>query len=64
MANFRKGSELLQLIDRKKFDELYKKWKMDKGVRTFSTWERTKAIGMLTSILTWQATGLVRVVSP
>ena len=39
---------LLQLIDRKKFNNLAEKAKIDKGVRSFSTWEMTCAL--LTSI--------------
>jgi hypothetical protein len=39
-----KGRSLFQLIDRKKFDALVKKWDMDKGVRSFSTWEMTQAL--------------------
>lgn len=40
----RKERSLFQLIDRKKFDELAEKWGMDKGVRSFSTWEMTHAL--------------------
>jgi hypothetical protein len=40
----RKGLSLFQLIDRKKFDGLVKKWGMDKGVRSLSTWEMTQAL--------------------
>jgi hypothetical protein len=39
MKNFGNGSGLFQLIDRKNFDALVVKWDMDKGVRSFSTWE-------------------------
>lgn len=39
MIQFGKGKTLLQLIDRKKFDELCKRWGTEKGVRSFSTWE-------------------------
>lgn len=39
-----KGQSLFQLIDRKKFDALAVKWKIDRGVRTFSTWEMTQAL--------------------
>ena len=38
-----KGKSLLQLIDRKKFDELCIKWEMDKGVRSYTSWEMTCA---------------------
>ncbi len=41
MKQFGKGATLLQLIDRKKFDELCDKWRMDKGTRSFTTWEHT-----------------------
>lgn len=41
MIHFGKGKTLLQLIDRKKFDELCENWEMDKGVRTLTTWEQT-----------------------
>ena len=44
MNNHRKGRSLFQLIDRKKFDELVKKWGMDKGVRSLGTWEMTRAL--------------------
>jgi hypothetical protein len=40
----RKEHSLFQLIDRKKFDELAQKWGVDKGVRSFSTWEMTQAL--------------------
>ena len=36
-----KASSLFQLIDREKFDWLVAKWEMDKGIRSFSTWEMT-----------------------
>lgn len=39
-----KGPSLFQLIDRKKFDALAKKWEIDKGIRTFSTWELTQVL--------------------
>ena len=39
MIQSRKGKTLLQHINRKKFDELCNKWGMDKGVRSFSSWE-------------------------
>ena len=39
-----KVRSLFQLIDRKKFDALAKKWEVDKGVRTFSTWELTHVL--------------------
>lgn len=44
MGKHRKGRSLFQLIDRNKFEELAKKWGMDKGVRSFSTWEMTQAL--------------------
>jgi hypothetical protein len=40
----RNDSDFFQLIDRKNFDELVAKWEMDKGVRSFSTWEFTCAL--------------------
>lgn len=43
MIQFGKGKTLLQLIDRKQFDELCCKWEMDKRIRSFSTWEHTCA---------------------
>jgi hypothetical protein len=39
-----KSKTFLQLIDRKKFDALCKKWGMDKGVRTYNAWEQTCAL--------------------
>ena len=44
MYKHRKSGSLFQLIDRKKFDALVKKWDMDKGVRSFATWELTQAL--------------------
>ncbi len=44
MMQNRKGLSLFQLIDRKKFDALAEKWEIDKGIRTFSTWELTQAL--------------------
>ena len=41
MIQFGKGRSLLQLINRNKFDELCAKWEMDKGVRSFTSWEMT-----------------------
>jgi len=41
VGKHRKDSSLFQLIDRKLFDGLVLKWGMDKGVRSFSTWEMT-----------------------
>jgi hypothetical protein len=35
LGKFDKGKSLLQLIDRKKFDDLCEKWEMDKGVRSY-----------------------------
>lgn len=50
MKNIGKINPLLQLIPRKKFNELCTKWEMDKGVRNFSTWEQTCAL-ILTHIM-------------
>jgi hypothetical protein len=44
VSQHRKERSLFQLIDRKKFDELARKWEVDKGVRSFSTWEMTQAL--------------------
>lgn len=44
MMKHHKGTSLFQLINRKKFDALVSKWEMDKGVRSFSTWEMTHAL--------------------
>ncbi len=44
MRQNRKARSLFQLIDRKTFDALVKKWEVDKGVRSFSTWEVTQAL--------------------
>jgi putative transposase len=44
MKEHHKRFSLHQLIDRKKFDTLVKRWGMDKGVRNFSTWEMTQAL--------------------
>lgn len=41
MKNTYKVNPIFQLIPRKKFDELAIKWEMDKGIRSFSTWEQT-----------------------
>jgi hypothetical protein len=41
MEEFGKGKTLLQLINRKQFNELCEKWNLDKGVRKLSTWEQT-----------------------
>jgi hypothetical protein len=41
MSESAKAKSFLQLIDRKKFDELCEKWGMDKGVRSYSTWQQT-----------------------
>lgn len=41
---------LIQLIDRKKFDALAEKWSMDKGVRKFSTFNMTRNL-ILTFLL-------------
>lgn len=40
----RKGRSLFQLINRKKFDALVKKWGVDKGIRNLQTWEMTQAL--------------------
>ena len=39
-----KRSCILQLIDRKKFDQLVLKWEMDKWVRDFKSWELVCAL--------------------
>jgi hypothetical protein len=44
MNKHRKGLSLFQLIDRKKFDALVSKWEVDKGIRSFATWEMTQAL--------------------
>lgn len=44
MSKHGKGRSLFQLIDRKKFDALVKKWRMDKGIRSLTTWELTQAL--------------------
>ncbi len=44
MNQHRKGLTLFQLIDRKKFDALAKKHRIDRGVRSFKTWEFTQAL--------------------
>jgi hypothetical protein len=44
MAKHLSNCSLFQLIDRKKFDALVDKHQMDKGVRSFSTWELTCAL--------------------
>lgn len=41
MKKHLKSTSLFQLIDRKFFNQLVKKWQMDKGIRSFSTWEFT-----------------------
>ncbi len=38
------GASLFKLINRKKFQELAKKWGVDKGVRSLTTWELTNAL--------------------
>jgi putative transposase len=42
--NIGNTSNLIQLIDRKIFKNLVAKWEMDKGVRSFETWEMTSAL--------------------
>ena len=37
-----KARDLFQLIDRDKFDALCVKWNVNKGVRTFSTWDHVR----------------------
>jgi putative transposase len=49
MGKHRSETSLFQLIDRKFFDELIKKHGMDKGVRSFTTWEFT--CGLITCII-------------
>jgi hypothetical protein len=44
VSKHRKGRSLFQLIDRRKFDALVKKWGVDKGVRSLTTWELTQAL--------------------
>lgn len=39
-----KAHNLLQLIDKKKFNKLCQKWEMDKGVRKFSTWNHVSTL--------------------
>lgn len=39
-----KVTSVFQLLDRKKFEALAKKWGVDKGVRSLSSWELTQAI--------------------
>lgn len=41
MGKHRNDSSFFQLINRKSFDQLVEKHGMDKGVRSFSTWEMT-----------------------
>lgn len=50
MKKIGRVNPLLQLVPRRKFDELCQKWEMDKGVREFSTWEQTCAL-ILTHVL-------------
>ena len=44
MEQYRRGNELVQLINRKKFFKLVEKWGMDKNVRTFPTWEQVRIL--------------------
>lgn len=44
MSKHRKGRSLFQLIDQRKFDALVKKWDVDKGIRSLTTWELTQAL--------------------
>lgn len=46
MSKSDKAKSLLQLIDRKKFDTLCEKWGMDKGVRSYFTWQQTGVLVM------------------
>lgn len=46
MCKSDKAKSLLQLIDRKKFDALCEKWGMDKGARSFFTWQQTGVLVM------------------
>jgi hypothetical protein len=41
VSKFDRAKSLLQLIDRKKFDALCEKWGMNKGVRSYFTWQQT-----------------------
>lgn len=44
MNKHRNNLSLFQLIDRKKFNLLAEEWKIDKGVRSFKTWELTGSL--------------------
>src|ERR1700752_4160908 len=44
MNKHRNGYGLFQLINRKTFNQLVDKWEIDKGVKSFSTWEMTCAL--------------------
>jgi hypothetical protein len=46
MSQFRTASALFQLLDRDVFDELCRKWQMDKGIRKLSTWDETRTLIM------------------
>lgn len=46
MSKSDKAKSLLQLIDRKKFNALCEKWGMDKGVRSYFTWQQTGVLVM------------------
>lgn len=44
MNQYRRGRDFLQLLNRKEFSRLVKKWEMDKNVRTFPTWDQVKIL--------------------
>lgn len=44
MEKHLKGKPLFQLINKKQFDALVIKWGMDKGVKSFTTWEMTQTL--------------------
>lgn len=44
MKNYGQGLDLLQLIDRKEFHALCKKWEVDRYVRSFQTWKQVQVL--------------------
>jgi hypothetical protein len=46
MRQFGNGKQLLQLIPRKKFDELSRKWSVERRVRKFSAWDQVSTFLM------------------
>jgi putative transposase len=44
MKNYGQGFDLLQLIDRKEFQTLCKKWEVDRYVRSFPTWKQVQIL--------------------